>query len=241
MRTLTLDELNSQDAMMTRVDRKYLLHHHELDAVLADFPPETKALEVAGTTQQTYTTTYFDTRGLRCYHDAAYGRRGRFKVRSRTYTDTGVSFLEFKAKGPRGVTSKQRIPLDDPEALEWLASHLPMDVTWNDFAPTLTNTYRRMTLSPPDVGRVTVDTQLQWHSLITGQWLEGLDLVFIETKSTATPSSIDRVLWAHNHRPTRVSKFGCGMATLHPALPANKWHRNLTTYFERSSHHAHSH
>ena len=34
------------------------------------------------------------------------------------------------------------------------------------------------------------------------------------------------------HRPTRVSKFGTGMATMHPELPSNKWNRVINNYFK---------
>jgi len=31
----------------------------------------------------------------------------------------------------------------------------------------------------------------------------------------------------HGHRPLRISKYGVGMAALHPGLPELKWHRVL--------------
>lgn len=237
LETITLEQLNSRDAMMTRVDRKYLIRHSHLELLLDGLPAGTRVLDIAGTTRQRYTTVYYDTPDLRCYHDAAYRRRLRFKVRTRTYEDTGVSFLEVKTKGPRGVTVKQRTLVDATPA-SWLAHSLGGRLREGDvdkLAPVLTNTYRRMTLSPPDAGRATIDTDLTWTS---GSTLEGLDLVFVETKSTATPSSIDRLLWSRGHRPVSVSKFGCGMAALHPELPAGKWTRTLNRHFERTTSHA---
>jgi hypothetical protein len=38
---------------------------------------------------------------------------------------------------------------------------------------------------------------------------------------------VDRQLWAAGHRPVRISKYGAGMAALHPDLPDLKWHRAL--------------
>ena len=47
--------------------------------------------------------------------------------------------------------------------------------------------------------------------------------MIVETKSGSRPSRVDRLLWRHGHRPTRVSKFATGMAVLDPRLPANRW------------------
>ena len=98
--------------MMTRVDRKYLLRAKDAEKLWEELPAGTRVLEIGGAVHHGYDTTYFDTGGLDCYLDAARKRRRRFKVRTRTYCSTGASFLELKTKGPRGVTVKERIPID---------------------------------------------------------------------------------------------------------------------------------
>ena len=44
-------------------------------------------------------------------------------------------------------------------------------------------------------------------------------------------AEMDRALWALQHRPCSISKFGTGLAALHPELPAHRWrpvlHRQL--------------
>jgi len=37
----------------------------------------------------------------------------------------------------------------------------------------------------------------------------------------------DRRLWQLGHRPSPISKYGTGLATLHRELPSNRWHRTL--------------
>ena len=70
-----------------------------------------------------------------------------------------------------------------------------------------------------------MDTGLEWHSLRTdGTRVSGGDLVIIETKSGATPSVVDHLLWEQGVRPVKISKYGTAMAAMHD-LPANKWHR----------------
>lgn len=238
METITLEELTADHAMMTRVDRKYLLRTRDMEQLWEDLPGGTRVLEIGGTVHHGYETTYYDTGSLDCYLDAARKRRRRFKVRTRTYCSTGASFLELKTKGPRGVTVKERIPIDaSGDHWAWFDTHARgTGCRASELEPVLENTYTRTTLSPPDTGRATIDTDLVWRNQ-HGE-LAGLDLVIVETKSGATPSLIDRLLWHHGHRPRRLSKFGCGMAALNPDLPANNWHRTLADHFERTTTHA---
>lgn len=221
--------------MMTRVDRKYLLRTAEAQALYGALPPGTRVLDIAGSTQHHYETSYYDTAALNCYFDAVHKRRRRFKIRSRTYCSTGARFLELKTKGPRGVTVKTRTAIDDANThWSWFDRHRDTTkCTADELRVVLENSYTRMTLSPPDHGRATVDTNLVWRN--EHGTISDLDLVIVETKSGASPSQIDRVLWEHGHRPRRLSNFGCGMAALNPSLPANNWHRTLNQYFERNT------
>lgn len=47
--------------------------------------------------------------GLDSYLLAAHGRRRRYKVRTRTYVDSAISFLEVKTEGAREATVKERM------------------------------------------------------------------------------------------------------------------------------------
>ena len=98
--------------------------------------------------------------------------------------------------------------------------------------PVLAGSYERNTLLlPGGAGRATVDTNLSWRSLRTdGTEVARPDLVIIETKSGATPSVVDHLLWEGGVRPVKISKYGTAMAAMHH-LPANKWHRTLDRYF----------
>ena len=238
-----LDELNERAAMLTRVDRKYALDVTQASAILSRLPAETKVLQIAGQVSQGYASTYYDTPDMDSYMLTALKRRRRFKVRARTYLSTGASFLEVKTRGPRGLTVKKRMPISWDEAgaplagerREWVVGKVEKTGYGHlvpALEPVLAGTYERNTLLLPDgAGRATVDTKLTWRSLRTdGTEVARPDLVIIETKSGATPSVVDHLLWEGGVRPVKISKYGTAMAAMH-RLPANKWHRTLDRYF----------
>ncbi|WP_418911895.1 polyphosphate polymerase domain-containing protein [Actinomyces bouchesdurhonensis] len=243
LETIGLDDLNERAAMLTRVDRKYALDAATASSVLSRLPEDTRVLQIAGQVSQCYASTYYDTPDMDSYLLTALKRRRRFKVRARTYLSTGASFLEVKTRGPRGLTVKKRMSISWDEAGAPLAgerrSWVAGKVEHTGYAhlvpalePVLAGSYERNTLLlPGGAGRATVDTKLSWRSLRTdGTEVARPDLVIIETKSGATPSVVDHLLWEGGVRPVKISKYGTAMAAMHD-LPANKWNRTLRRYF----------
>jgi hypothetical protein len=236
---ISLDELTARAALLTRRDRKYVLPVEDLDGLLARLEPGTRALEIDGRRRFGYESVYFDTGDLVCYRGAAYGRRRRFKVRTRTYLDTDGCFVEVKTRGPRGATVKTREPYrcDERDTLTlaaWAFAHDALCTAGvaapraGALAATLVSRYERSTLFLPCAGaRATVDTGLTWCSADGDDERALPGLAVVETKAGATPSSLDRALWRAGHRPVRLSKYGTGMAVLHPDLPATRWRRTL--------------
>lgn len=240
---VTLDELNDAAALQTRRDRKYVLTPDELERLLAGLPPA-RVLEIDGSRSFAYDSTYFDTPELDAYRLAATRRRRRFKVRTRTYVDTGSCFVEVKTRAGRGTTVKERQPHDDADHLgvaRAFVSDRLADAGAPSapvLAPTLRSRYRRTTLLLDDA-RVTLDTGLVWDLLSPCDAAPAADraiehpaaavgdLVVVETKTAAGsgPSSVDRLLWRAGHRPDRISKYATGLAVLRPDLPDMPWRR----------------
>lgn len=245
LHAVDLGELNAAAELQTRVDRKYIVPRTDLAAVLAALPADSSILEIAGERALRYASQYFDTPTLDSYYGAAHGRRRRFKVRARTYVDSGGSFLEVKTRGGRSATVKSRVPvvgdtLDD-DAVAYASDLLAdagipaADDVAASLVPVLVTRYRRATVLLPaaagsDPSRGTIDTELTWIAH-DGRVLQLPASVIIETKSGQRPGAFDRALWRRGHRPVTVSKYGTGMAALHPALPAHKWRRTLDRYF----------
>ncbi|MEU4424726.1 polyphosphate polymerase domain-containing protein [Actinoplanes sp. NPDC024001] len=239
---ITLDELVGEAALLTRLDRKYLLPAADLPGALERMPADVRMLEIDGRRAFAYRSVYFDTAGLDAYLAAARRRRRRFKIRIRTYLDTGQAFLEVKTRGTRGFTIKDRIAYAgdsarlSPEGLAHTGSVLAdagIPADGHEFRPVLATFYRRTTLYVPSTGsRVTVDTDLAW-TLPDGSTVRMPDTVIVETKTARAASDVDRLLWSSGHRPCSISKYATGLAALRPELPANRWHPVLRRHFTR--------
>lgn len=236
-----LDELLTLAPLMTRVDRKYLIPAADVPVLIDAFRDRARVLEIGRRREFAYRSTYFDSPGLVCYLDSARRRRRRFKVRIRSYVDTGQHYLEVKTRGPRGSTVKQRAACAGPATWLDLSSREFVQavlararIADNEivrFGPTLSTSYRRTTLFVPAAGsRVTVDTELAW-TLPGGATLDLPALAVVETKSPRAVSDVDRLLWSLRHRPRSISKYATGLAALRPDLPAHRWQPLLRRHF----------
>lgn len=237
-----LEALVGEAGWQTRVDRKYLLTLDELDHatdVLLD-ADAVAVLTIDGRRSFAYRSTYLDTPDLASYVSAGRSRRRRFKVRTRDYLDTGTSWLEVKTRGPRKTTVKDRIERDGDLSADWrpfvderLQARGVYGVDTGALRPTLRTGYRRTTMlvaadrSTAHATRATIDTELTWADSMTGRTVALGSLAIVETKGRAAPSSVDRALWRLGHRPCSISKYGVGLASVRPDLPALKWARLL--------------
>lgn len=227
---IELPELESTAALLIRRDRKYVVPVGVAETfvrLLADTP---RALEIDGRRRFHYESVYFDTPECTSYLDAARRRSRRFKVRTRSYLDSGNCLLEIKTRDPRGRTVKQRTahPIESRDRLN------PAGRTFVDtcplveehglaLAPALVTRYTRATLVLGEPGvRITIDTDVEAETP-DGRTVILPGMAIVETKSGGAPSPADRLIWSLGHRPIRVSKFCTSLAVLRPELPSNKW------------------
>ena len=181
----SLAELNGAAGLLTRVDRKYLVPLERAQELVGGLISEAQVLDIDGRRRFSYASTYFDTPGLEAFMLTARKRRRRFKVRTRTYLDSGLCFLEVKTRGARGTTVKRRMGYhpDDASRLTgsgraFVAACLASTgvtgpAAARDIAaalrPVLATTYERTTLHLPDAeARATIDTALTWRRLTPG-------------------------------------------------------------------------
>jgi hypothetical protein len=235
-----LAELEERAALQTRVDRKYIVAIDEAGWLLETLAPDAVVLEINGVRQFTYESRYFDTPELSSYHRTAHRHRRRFKVRTRTYVDSGTCWLEVKVPGPRGSTVKYRAPHEPGQQdTVGIGRAFVDDVFVRHGLPagsraalvsTLRTGYLRFTLLLPGTdSRVTVDTALRWTA---GEHeLRLPETAIVETKTGSAASRADRQLWRRGHRPVALSKYATGLAALRSDLPAAPWQRVLRRHF----------
>ncbi|WP_345473912.1 polyphosphate polymerase domain-containing protein [Glutamicibacter ectropisis] len=237
LQTISLEELNEAAALQTRTDRKYILTQQQAEQVLPLLAQQALVLSIDGRRASDYTSVYFDTPDLASFHLAAHPRRRRFKVRTRSYMDTQQCYLEVKTEGAREQTVKERIehPFADraalsEQSLEYIQETLDHElgscpIVPTSLTPVIDSSYSRTTLFLPETNsRVTVDNNLVWTEPRTGFRLECNEII-VETKSALNAGPADKLLWRHQIRPSRISKFATGMSLLNQNLPANRWHK----------------
>ncbi|MFC0581806.1 VTC domain-containing protein [Micrococcoides hystricis] len=238
--TITLDEVLAQAALQTRVDRKFLLTPEEFTAFTAHLGDIFRVMHIDGQRTFHYASTYFDTEDFEQYRAHRQGRRRRYKVRSRTYVDTGLSMFEIKTKGLRGATVKHRIE-QPPQHAHHLSQrtfsflkdvlHREYDQRPPDLQPVLDSSYVRATfVDPVDGERVTADAELFYTD---GQRkVYGPERIVVETKTANGRGVCDQALADLGIREVSMSKYCIGVALLNPQLPANRWARLLRSEFQ---------
>jgi hypothetical protein len=236
-----LPELASIDDLQIRQDRKYLVPLSQVDDLVAEIGPDARVLTIDGARTFRYESVYFDTDDLASYLGAARRRPRRFKVRTRSYLDTGNCMLEVKTRDLRSRTVKHRHPYHLAHRTDltdtgrrFVASIAQAEADADHLRPTLTTAYRRATLVLPGTGgeaRVTIDVELTWERP-DGRGTGIGHLALVETKTLGKPCPVDRTLWRLGHRPLTISKYCTGLAALTPDLPANKWNRVLRQHFD---------
>ncbi|MCW4456878.1 polyphosphate polymerase domain-containing protein [Microbacterium sp. MPKO10] len=234
---ISLEQLNAQARLMTRVDRKYFVSRATLADLLRRMPGEFRVLEIDHTRLFRYSTVYFDSPEFRFFRQHAQGRRHRYKVRTRTYCESGDCMLEVKSKGYRGQTVKERIDHDPNAPAELTSADRAFieRIIGEDAAqlrPVLETVYHRATLCHDDQ-RVTLDLDLE--CLADGEMHAGPHDVLVETKSPAGAGPLDRMLLTAGVRPHSVSKYCVAASLLYPHLPSNAWRRTLRRYFAAPS------
>jgi len=239
---VALADVLERAQLLARFDRAYLVPARtflEFAARLTDPHRQDpfRALSIDGKRWFRYHSVYYDTAGLRAYHDHRQERRHRFKIRERLYEDSGERQFELKLKSGRGETVKFRQPLEG-DALGERPRRFLADTLRREYGieaptglrPSLITDYQRVTLVA-DGQRVTCDAGLVCRDGETGAAVHGAgDLVLVETKSAGHLTEADRLLHEAGIRPAEFTKYAA-LAGLRPGLPGNRWRRGLRAAF----------
>jgi len=225
LQPVSLEALDARAELLQRVDTKYLVARAELAALLRDLSGDHDVLEIDGRRRFAYRSVYFDTPDLRAFHDHVRGERPRFKLRTRSYLDSGLCVFEVKLKTADDETDKRQVPHppDAPERLTREACSLVRDTLTEagvavpeDLHPLLATEFDRVTLAAREGGaRVTVDTGLRLRRLRDGEaCVLDASLALVETKSEDGDGRADELLKRDGFAPISMSKYRTGVDLL---------------------------
>lgn len=175
MPTIDLDRIAAV-RLMNRVDTKFLADERQCMRLLEEAADRYYVQAIGTVRACRYSTLYYDTPQWEMYHLHHNRRLTRQKVRTRTYVETGVSFLEVKNKSNKGRTRKLRMRIgggifttapSDAEAAAFLrqkSSYAPDTLT-----PSLATRFVRVTLvNRAMTERLTIDFDLHFTNVRAG-------------------------------------------------------------------------
>lgn len=196
---ITLEEM-SGIRLMNRTDTKFVTNIATLRKLLKLAVWQYRAQEIEGKRQARYYTMYFDTPDMQMYTCHHSGHANRQKLRIRSYVDSGLNFLEVKTKNNHKRTRKKRTTMFDFDPLApardiAFDSHdvnfkehdsFPRENLWYKpeiMEEAIENRFNRITLvNNNKTERLTIDTDLCFHNIHTGNDCSLPELAIIELK-----------------------------------------------------------
>ena len=214
---ISLSEMESVK-LMNRIDTKYAVPRAVLPAILEAAQADYYVQEIDGKRIATYDTMYYDTDSLDMYirhHDRQLVRQ---KIRVRQYVDSDLTFLEIKRKNNKGRTSKKRITVPG------------FDISGDTFgSPKLWTKFHRITLvNKAKTERLTIDMDLVWDNVVSGEKKTFSELVIIELKRDGNvPSRMTGIMLRLRQHPLKISKYCIGTALTTPGLKRNRFKKKI--------------
>ncbi len=233
---ISLNEMESVK-LMNRIDTKYVVPLSVLPAILAAAETDYYAQEINGKRIATYDTMYYDTDTLDMYirhHDRQLVRQ---KIRIRQYVESDLTFLEIKRKNNKGRTKKKRVVVPGFDVTAETIGHGKEDIsvadfiasksryTWAEISPCLRTAFHRITLvNKAKTERLTIDLDLVWENVHSGESKTFSNLVIVELKRDGNvPSIMTKIMLANRVHPMKISKYCIGTALTTPNLKVNRF------------------
>jgi len=223
-------------ALMHRVDTKFLINTEQLSELLLKAKDFYHVVQIQGERLTPYKTIYFDTDNAEMYNMHHNGKLNRVKIRTRSYVNSGISFLEIKKKNNKGKTTKNRILIENRlfESMifkgnesEFVSSITPYLAS--GLAPQLQNFFYRITLVDKCMTeRVTIDFGIQFTKVSNGICEDVDGLVVVEMKQDGVCCShFRKFLYQMKVLPCSMSKYCLGMVLVNPEIKNNRFKNKI--------------
>jgi len=224
---ITLAEMN-ETKLLDRLEVKYVFPQSLLPTVLAELVDTHWAFVAAGLPWSRNRTLYLDTDDMALYMRHHAGARGRYKIRTREYVDSHLTFLEVKHKVGPSRTVKRRIPLAGPttdltgQATTFLAEACPYPA--RELKPKVSSYATRITLvSKERPERVTLDGDLAFSSDDALVMLPGIIVAEVKYQGRRGASEFMQLMHRHHIRETDFSKYCVGVSLFYPDVKHNRF------------------
>ena len=225
--SLSLDELGDA-SLLDRQETKYTFRKDKLLSLLIGLESQYFILEIQGRRTFDYRSVYFDTPDRLFFRQHQTGALPRWKIRQRTYLNSGLSFLEIKSRDNRRITHKSRRPIPNPEIrfskddFSFIRTYFPGQVS--KLIPTLETRYTRITLIHKNrQERITIDSQLRFSTGSNIQALPNLAVAEVKQNRLNPRSLFISQLKRSSIRPGSFSKYCIGSVLLHPEIKHNRF------------------
>lgn len=229
---ISLEEMSSI-RLMNRVDNKFITTSEQLECLLQRTIGLYRVQKIGETEISPYHTVYLDTPGCDMYLAHHNGRAVREKIRIRTYETSKLTFLEIKNKDNKGRTDKQRIKIDEQHHLNTMVARSFLKkygrYSLAEIRPTLESEFDRITLINNGLTeRLTIDQNLCFHNLSTGESVKMPRLVVIELKRDGFIwSPISDILRQMHIRSFGFSKYCMGSVLTNEELKQNNFKQKI--------------
>lgn len=225
--TVSLEEMGKVK-LMNRIDTKFVAHISKIVQLLELARSKYYIQQIEGESNMPYSTCYFDTPDADMYYQHQRGKKTRQKIRKRVYEGSDIPpFLEVKSKNNKGRTRKKRVSMDSGEEIESYSEFLEKHSEYptEELRPVFENHFSRITLVNHDMTeRVTIDTDMEFHNLITDEIVSLPEVGIIEWKrdGSAGNTPLKELLRQLRIHEGSFSKYCIGMALTDASLPQNR-------------------
>lgn len=209
-------------SLLKRTDTKFILTIPQLETLLKSIKEDYRVLEINNQRLMEYHTTYYDTVNHQFYHSHHHQRSNRYKVRTRTYLNGGLSFLEIKFKNNKSQTVKTRCGVD-ANAFILNGHKLLSEVSLQslNLQKALVNGFQRFTLTDKSLTeRTTVDLNIAFNGNI---WQEKLVILELKQPKLNRNSLVFKSLKEMQIKPSSFSKYCIGLSLQNSQLKQNNF------------------
>ena len=251
---ISLEQLEQLWPATSRHDAKFLMTETELLNLLDALGDETWILTIAQRKLFSYRTEYFDTVDRALYLHHVQRKLRRIKIRERTYTDSGLTQLEIKAR--EGTSHTRKLVLADSHGLDDRSRRFVSEFVRSQHSGSVTgelieDTYEdanlshlissavthftRMTLFiPTSTEKITIDLNLELA--VGGKVVKAKpNIALVEVKSQIPTSQTVTQLRRLGLHPTQFSKYCSAIDLLASHRPRVHTRRNLERIFGPTS------